>query len=162
VGEYGAGGPGGLRPATVTIPAHLKLTNNYLGNGPAFRSRPLDVRYARRAWLWIQLPAPLLAPLPYRVRHVADRGDSYDTPSLSGTTTFPQNILLDTHAQGVYGNALPLGIGSGRDLWPATVQTLPDLRPMALLDWLQFESDQNDLQNAGYTTGQAAFLTLEY
>lgn len=160
-----ASGPGLFRPAALTIPARLKeLARGWVSPGaPVYRSRPLDVRYARRAYLWIAgtTLGPSPVPAPLWVRHVTERGD--DDGVYSGASTVPNNILIDRHDVNNSLNSIPLGLGSGHDTFPGTAQNIPDLRPFALLDWLQVELDKAAFDAAGYNAAQTyAWLTVEY
>jgi hypothetical protein len=139
------------RPRALTVPAIL------VGgpNDPEVKSSPLDVRFARAAFLAVD---GLAANVTYSVHHLAPTRGRAWSPTLIGAANGEFTTQRTTVGP---VQLLPLGIASGAYLDPAG-NTAPEVEPMALLDWLYVTVSNPGATNAGFVPGAKAFFVLEY
>jgi hypothetical protein len=149
-----------IPPKTVTMPADL--FNFPSDAAPTFlRTRPIDTRRARAAFLQfidIQPVPPGLPILPYTiVYNGTSRGRIFNP-----LAPVKQNLTYSQTAVG-YLLSIPLGIGSGqnRESGPGA-NTLPEVRPMAMLDSLFVQFTTVAAAAVGMFVTSDAYYVLEY
>ncbi len=148
-----------FRPASVTIPAQIFQVPASPAPVVIWRTIQVDTRLARRAYLWLAVTAG--ADLPWKVYLSGERslvaGPSTITATgKAGVTDYTQTAVG-------YANSIPLGFGAGQNREPAPgLNSLPELRAMALLDWAFVEFTAADAAVAGISETSDAFFTLEY
>jgi len=146
------------RPACITIPANVVLVDD---GGPTYRTGPLDVRMARRAYL--AMPAGIAPAAPasviYTVNHRGpERGNAFAPGTLAATS---EGVLVDSVPLSTFGTLLPLGIGSGRFL-DTLGRSFPEVRPMAFRDWLEVQLGQALGDAANFTPAADTLFVVEY
>ncbi len=145
----------GIPPGTVTVPA------NWVGTAPGpFKSAVLDTRRARRAYMCVAAQELLLGPVIMVIHYLAQRRGNAFGPLTFAATIGVLNSLSVTVG---YTNVIPLGIGSGQNREPAPgANSLPELRPMAMLDALYLTVDPGDALSASAPPFLDAYFLLEY
>lgn len=147
-----------FRPAAVTISCAISAIT---GPPATQRTSVVDTRLARRVYLWLN-NANGAAPVPYTITLVAANRGLGAAPGSTAATTKAGNPTYTQSAIG-YANGISLGLGSGqqREVAPG-VNTLPELRPMALLDYAYIDFAEPDATLAGITSAMDAYWTVEY
>lgn len=145
------------RPASITVPC--AWTTDAVTN----TSSELDTRLARRAYLVNPAAiSPLPAGLPLNIHYAAElRGDFVPTGAVAAVPA--SGRLPYAYTVAGFGAMIALGIGAGENLDTAAVgRTLPDTRPMALLDHLYVTMLVVDAGPAGYGVTSPTFFVVEY
>ena len=158
-------------PATINVPASFEQVFDPVAIVNYYQSRLIDVRQARAAYCSFNtITSPALS---WTTRH-----RSYRTNGLGPLTWAAGNPGVDAGSGGTveyswsastWFNNIPLGIGLGEtlDTLPPG-RTLPELRPMALLDTVQIRVLRGTADAAGWIKGASgtlyadAFVTLVY
>lgn len=153
-------------PSCVTIPAEFTVVGEAMA--ALYTSRWIDTRTARRCFL--VLPGFQSGSMSWFITHRAPhRGRPYGANTSAVITTAP--LLLNTRAMVTYNRVVPMGIGCGDNLDPASAApepTVQELRPHALLDALQVSGGVAAADALGFLAAEDpdvyinAFFVLEY
>lgn len=147
-------GAASLRPGAITIPAVItKITGSN-----DFITSKIDTRLAKRVYFWRDGTGQ---DMLVTVTLGSDRGfnaapQSNAATSKQGNPTYNAQIIT-------YSNNVAIGFGANQVREPAPgLNTLPELRAMALLDWAQLSWTAADAAAAGIDEFQDGFFTVEY
>lgn len=144
------------RPGAVTIPVEFVAFGTAPNDG--IRTKKIDTRLAKRAYFWRDGAGQ---NMQVSIVSGGERGmivapNSSAASSKQGNPSFTANI-------NTYSNNVSLGYGTNQNQEPSpNVNTLAELRAMALLDWVYLEWTAANATAAGITVNTDAFVTMEY